>query len=246
MDKTEETNSENIEIEPDTTARETEIYLEEERGKNWDNENENTVGHWILKCDKETYIYEVVLEKTKNIYKWITMFILTFGIIQTLLSVAKLGMGTSIDKWIMLCFDIVFAILAGLITLLVNYLKIDKFEDNIQLYTSHVDKLDGFSSNLITTMDMKKELRPNGNIFVINNRDKFNNIIKNGPDIKSSDWKKAKKEYEKYISGKTNDNSYILLESYEDYYGRKRGNIEVYRKKRCLDTCVNDDDNNIV
>lgn len=204
------------------------IELEEKeswtRGTNWDAGNINTVTDWIKECNKEAYIYEYVLEDTSNVYRRYTRAILILTSIQALFTISNLGIEEKTYPDIAFAFKIVLAILATAAAILTQITKEENFETIVGEYNKYIERINNFITTLGSVMRMKIKLRSDGDRFVTDNSERYDDICANPPNIKLSRWKQADSDYKKYLANIKSD-----PES-DTRAGRKRKNFKQYAK----------------
>lgn len=169
------------------------------RGINWDEGNLTTLTSWISDCNKQQFIYDSVLEKTIHKSKIIKIMLLVVGAIQSVVSFSNLGIDSSEDSALTWSIKIIISILSAIIYVLTQYSTLAKYEDTIRSYTSYNQTISSFLSTLVTTADMKIELRPDGDMFILENQQNYKNIFQKSPYIGRSDWKYGLQQYTKYI-----------------------------------------------
>jgi hypothetical protein len=194
----------------DSTTLETDY----QRGINWDQSNTMTLNEWITECNKQQFIYEDVIEKILKKSNLIKIFILILCAIQSLISVCNLGIGDTQNVYLSWGIKIVLSITSTLTYTLTQYMTLEKYDDNIKSYTSYIENLNNLLSDLTTTSDIKPELRPDGDKFIIDRKDIYMNIYRKCPYIGQTEWKDAIDEYNDYLKH--------LDTKADNYHGRKR------------------------
>jgi len=179
----------------------------------WDYINENTLHLWIQDCDKKRYTYDYALEKLIEKSKFIKITLLIFSAIQTLLSVSILGI-TGLSETTTLCINIILSILSSIIYTFNQYSNIVKFDEMIKIYTIYIENLSDFLSNIVSVADMKSELRPNGNTYIIDKSNIYSSLYKNAPNLDHKLMLKALKEYDKYsLNNDLEKGNYLVQKS---------------------------------
>jgi hypothetical protein len=185
-----------------------------QRGINWDQSNTATLNEWIMECNKQQFIYEDVIEKILKKSNLVKIFILILCAIQSLISVCNLGIGDTQNVYLSWGIKIVLSITSTLTYMLTQYMTLKKYDDNIKSYTSYIENLNNLLSDLTTTSDIKPELRPDGDKFIIDRKDVYMNIYRKCPYIGQTEWKDAIDEYNEYLKH--------LDTKVDNYHGRKR------------------------
>jgi hypothetical protein len=181
---------------------------------NWDSVNDETLHLWIQDCDKKRFTYDYSLDKLIEKSKCMKITLLIFSAIQTLLTVSILGL-TGLSETTTLCINVINSILAAIIYSLNQYSGIAKFDDTIKIYTIYIENVSDFLSNIVSVADMKSELRPNGNTYILEKSNVYSTLYKNAPNLDHKQMLEAIKEYEKY--SKNNDlekGNYLLQKSF--------------------------------
>jgi hypothetical protein len=186
----------------------------DQKGINWDQANITTLNNWIIECNKQQFIYEDALETILLKSKYIKIFMLILCTIQSAISISNLGIDDNQDIYLVWTFKIILIITSALTYILTQVMALEKYDDNIKSYTSYIESLNILLSDLTTTSDIKFELRPDGDKFILDYKDIFTNIYRKSPYIGQTEWKAAINEYSSYLKN--------LDSGMDDYRGRKR------------------------
>jgi hypothetical protein len=189
------------------------------KGGNWDAANINTLNNWIKECNKQQFVYDSVLDKIINKSKKIKVFMLILCAIQSLISVSNLGINDSDNIYVTWTIKIVLSLISAFTYIFTQYMTLEKFEETIKSYTLYIETIGNFLSDMVTTADIKVELRPNGDQFILDNKDNYSNIFRKSPYIKQSYWMESLKEYSCYILtiGEGNDYNSRKIRAYDKY-----------------------------
>ena len=199
-----------------------------QKGINWDQSNNDTLDNWIKECNKQQFIYEFVLDKIIYRSKIVKIILLILCALQTTITVSNLGINND-NQTLLLCYKIIITIISTITYIITQYATIQKFDDIIKSYTSFIENIDKFLSNLVATSDIKPELRPDGDKFIIDNKNIYMRICQTNPPMEKSYWNNAMTYYTQYLNNLPNGK--------EDFYGQKRN---AYKKN----TSVNFDKTN--
>lgn len=195
------------------------------KGMNWDRGNITTLDTWIKECNKQQFVYDSVLDKIISRSKAIKVIMLILCAIQSLITVSNLGITENDSNYyLVLGIKIVISVISAITYVLTQYMSLEKFEEDIKKYTSYIETLGNFMSDMVSIADIKLELRPDGDKFIVENKDVYSNIYRTSPYIKQSYWIDSIKDYNKYL-----DN---LDAGGNDYKARKR---RLYNRYAALD-----------
>lgn len=191
--------------------------ITEIQGTNWDNSNIKTIDLWIRECNKQEYIYESVLEKIKDRSNYVKLLLLIISTITMLLTTSGFGLNENSNIYVSWLYKISLAILSTVTYGLTSYQKLENYDDIIEKYTRYTDKISIFLANIVSMSEIKPELRPDGDKYIIENRKIYSDIYRESPYIKQSYWKDGIISYDNYIVNI--DNSHC---------SRKRNNMSKY------------------
>lgn len=230
------------EIRSDLEQKQKELRtIQNSRGINWDAGNIVTLDTWIKECNKQQFIYDSVLDKIINRSKTIKIIMLILCAVQLLINTSNLGLTDNNTNYqLVLGIKIVISVISALTYVLTQYMSLEKFEEDIKKYTSYTETLGNFMSDMVSIADIKLELRPDGDKFIVNNKDVYSNIYRTSPYIKQSYWIAGIKDYNNYLNS--------LDAGGNDYRGRKR---RLYNRYAALDRThvyksVQNTNNNVV
>jgi hypothetical protein len=178
------------------------------QGMNWDKGNIITLHTWIKDCNKQQFIYDSVLDKLVSRSTNIKIALLILCAIQSLISVSNLGINTEANPYLVWSIKIMLSIVGTIVYILTQYMTLQKFEDFIKSYTSYTENIGLFLSNIASMADIKIDLRPDGNKYILDNKESYTSIFSNSPHISQSDWKDSIDEYNAYLKNASNSNNY--------------------------------------
>jgi hypothetical protein len=201
---------------------------------NWDNENIKTLNEWIKDCDKQQFIYDYILTKIIKKSHYIKVILIFLSALQSLVTTSNVGLDQS-NYTASLALRIITMIISFLIYSFTQYITLEKFDDIIKQYTEYISNIGNFLCNIISTADMKIDLRPDGDSFIVDNRSSFVDIFNKNPYIGRNYWKEGLEEYNKYIENISNPQNCI---------DQKRRAYDKYVKKtgKNTDTTIQIDD----
>ncbi|VBB18965.1 hypothetical protein YASMINEVIRUS_1497 [Yasminevirus sp. GU-2018] len=197
-------------LKKELAKKQKELEVEETtgRGKNWDSGNITTLNTWIKECNKQQFIYEAVLEKIMDKSKTIKVIMLVLCAVQSLITVSNLGISENANPYLIWTIKILLSVISALTYILTQVMTLEKFEDVIKRYTLYTDSLDNFLSTMVSTADVKVELRPDGDKFILENKDTYAKIYRESPYIKQSYWKEGIADYNEYLESTEMGNNY--------------------------------------
>lgn len=173
--------------------------FDQQLGINWDESNINTLNVWIKECNKQQFIYESVLETVITQAKIFKIFILILCAVQSVVTVTNLGLN-EVDHYYAVWFIKVFVSVVSAITyILTQIMTLEKFEELVKNYTLYIESLDIFMSNMVSMADIKIELRPDGDKFILENKETYSMLYRKSPYIKKSYWEQGMKNYINYL-----------------------------------------------
>lgn len=166
---------------------------------NWGQGNKKTVTKWIKESNKQNFMYERVREIIQARFKKLTLALMILSGIRSLLDVSNFAISESDYPEVALGFKIGLTILGFVAFVITSYIKVEKFGDTIQEYTSYIERLENFLSSLVSVTDVKPELRPDGDEFVYGNRETYAAIYRDSPYITHDNFDKASQDYKDYV-----------------------------------------------
>jgi len=181
----------------------------------WSDENDQTIMKWIQESNRQNFVYERVLGILQTKFNRLTLAATILTGIQSLLTVSNIGLNETDYKTLNLVFKIIVAVFSIVSFILLAYVKQFDIGLAIQTYTSYTERLDSFLSNLVSTIDVRPELRPDANKFITDNRIEYAAIYKDSPPIDNSYLQRGLNDYK----------TYVLANSEKQLYcSRKRAN----------------------
>lgn len=195
--------------------------LKDTQGTNWDDENNQTLQKWIQDCNKQHFIYDYVLSNVISRSQMLKVIILVITALQSLFSASNLGVSDS-KYYIILTLKIVLLIMSTAAYICTQYYSLADYDSIIKNYTSYTENLNTFLTNLVMVAEMKSELRPDGDTFILNNRGTYTDLYSKNPYMKQSDWNAGMKAYQSYLMSLSADDK-----NTNNYVGRNR---TVYNK----------------
>lgn len=166
-------------------------------GMNWDESNIKTIELWIKDCNKQDYIYDYALDKIKDRSNYVKLILLILSTSTMLITTSNLGL--NVNENITWVYKIFLAVISTLTYGLTSYQKMENFDDTIEKYTRYTDKISIFLANIISISEIKLELRPDGDQYIMENRKIYTDIYRECPYIKQSYWQEGIISYNNYI-----------------------------------------------
>jgi hypothetical protein len=203
------------------------LEIEDLMRNKWGPANTRTVGKWIKESNMQNFIYERIREKMQRKFKRLTLLIMVLSGIQSLLNVSNFGLSEEDYPTIVLVLKIIVTVISTFTFIVTTYIKDSKIEEIIQSYTSYIERLENFLSNLVTIADVKPELRPDGDVFVSENRETYAGIYRDSPYISKGYWNTGMSDYKSYVLDADPEK--------ELYCSRKRSNYAFFARQESED-----------
>lgn len=190
------------------------INIDNNEGKNeennWNIQNEQTINNWKNNFEEMSYVYELTLQKYKTKINIISMIAFIISSLQTTLTFSNLGINEEENPDITLIVKILLIVLALVVNISNGIIKIYKWNDIVESYKGYTEKLQSFSTILISETELPKELRKNALDFIIQHKASYIEILRSSPDICKKEYMIGLKEYNNYIKNdKINENTII-------------------------------------
>ena len=78
----------------------------------------------------------------------------------------------------------------------------------IQQYTQYTQTLDNFLSTIVSIANIKLDLRPDGDKFILENSITYSKIYRDSPYIDQGYWKEGIGDYDEYLACSVVGNNY--------------------------------------
>jgi hypothetical protein len=163
----------------------------------WNDDNQSTLSKWIIECEKRLYVYRKVLDICQNHNNRMTLISKVFGYMLSLTN----SLQTVLDPTTTFSFilRIVNVILSISNSCIIEYQKNEQHNNNIKSYADYIKDTDTFLSRIKSIDSIKNlELRPNGDEFILSNRELYENIQRNAPHLTRNQWRTHVKEFVKH------------------------------------------------
>ncbi|QKF94290.1 hypothetical protein QKU48_gp0832 [Fadolivirus algeromassiliense] len=181
---------------------ETEPYINNDTSNNWTDTNANTLRNWKQSLSKASFIYQYVLESAKNKLNKILLIALILSTLSSVISGIS-SLALTVDspnyKLAALIINISLFVISVLITFLNGAVKIYKWDEIVASYTAYIEKMDQLYSVIASELVLPPSLRDNALEFIKNQSEIYLNLIRQSPDIDSSLYRYANKEYVKFL-----------------------------------------------
>ena len=172
---------------------------------NWTKSNTDTIRHWKTSVSKASFVYDVVLEKYKTIVDKTLVWAFILGTISTILAAISSAI-LVVDKdlvWVGVGFNISIFILNGVVTILNGRVKIYKWGELVTNLSTYIEKLDSFYAEISSELVLPDKLRNDAVDFIKKQDNTYLNIMRQSPDIYTSDYTNANKKYKDFIEDNT-------------------------------------------
>lgn len=184
----------------------------------WGQEYTETVLTWKKECDEMAFVYDEALHDRKRLLARFVIILLIINSISTVIS--PLQFTEESNPELNLAFKIFTSLMTLLTTVLLGVMKYYSWDATIEKYQEFVTKVDNFLSNITAEVSLPKRLRKDAEEFIRQNKDSFNDLIKNAPDIDPKEYRTI--EHERYC---------------DDY--KKEVNLRAIKLKKIANTPVN-------
>ena len=170
---------------------------------NWTEENTNTVMNWRESLIKTSFIYQYIIDNYQRKYNIISVIMLFFSTISTLISAVTVTTQTINEHpYRLASFIISIVILAiNAVGLFLNgLLKIYKFDDIFTSYSGYIDRVDHLYAIVDGQLTVPTEQRDDANIFIKEQSKVYGQLIQQSPNISISNYNSAMKQYRKFLT----------------------------------------------
>jgi len=176
-----------------------EAFINDKKGYTWDNDNIITIHKWKSECHKNQYVYSttlnVLLKKSKKIK--ILMIILTA--LQSFIAISDLGINNDASQNLIWTIKILTSIISTLSFILTQYLTLQKYDDDIKNIADYLTHLELFLKQITLIINVKNELRPDGDKYITDNEKIYLDIQSKCPVISIELYQKYLSNYDKYL-----------------------------------------------
>lgn len=194
----------------------TESTVDSHHVNNWTDTNINTVRTWKKSLSQALYIYNEVVERLSRKLTRYRITNLIIGIITTLIqsiSTYALANFTEMNNiYIALTISIITIIISAVTNFLNGMMQIYKLNETVTDYTLYIERLDHIYSTIANQLTLPSKVREDAFTFIKTQNEIYLKLIKESPNIPSSEYKNALDSYHKYI--KDAKNSMKLASSY--------------------------------
>lgn len=186
---------------------------------NWSETNMNTLRNWKISLIKASFIYQLVSENSKSKLNTILVLSLILSTISTIisgLSTMALTVDNPTYKLVALIINGILFVISAIITFLHGAVKIYKWDEIVATFTAYIEKIDQLYSIVANQLVLPDSLRIDAIVFIKNQSEHYLNLIKQSPDIDTSDYQNANIEYMKYLKDESVNFKYSQKYSIED------------------------------
>jgi len=160
----------------------------------WSTENIATVDTWIDVSSQLSFIYDTASDEARELLERLTVYGLIISSIISVFSFLNLNIDPD-SAWAFV-FKIVIVTFSTVATGIQSYQSIKKLQDKINIYSKYAEKaskFEGLNSNQIAIEST--DLRINGIKFITENRDKYQALLMEKPDIYQKDYDRIMQKY---------------------------------------------------
>lgn len=185
---------------------------------NWTDNNIKTLRAWKASLAKALFIYQYVLEIFEKKNNKIKVIVLIFSVISTIISaISTYALTNKNDPTsiiVALIINIIMILINGTMSFLNGYVQIYNLDKKVKIYTTYIAQLDNLYSNISSELILPYKLRTAAFEYIKNKNEAYQNLLKNNPNIPSSEHNLAIKQYNKFIE---NSSKYLkFAEKYKE------------------------------
>ena len=165
----------------------------------WTRPRVDTVSNWNDSCNEIEFIYGRVLDNAKVHLERVQIWTMIIASVDSIISFLQLAINDTDNPEYSLVFKILLTVSSVITTIITSWSAIKKFSQKVQDYSKYSEQLSNFSSKTISELSLTTDLRINAIQFIKDNKDKYQTLMKDGPEISQSDFVAGKKSYAKYL-----------------------------------------------
>lgn len=186
-----------------SNATDTESSVDSRYVNNWTDTNTNTLRTWKSSLRQALYVYK---EVSGNLNKKLVRYRITnliIGIFTTLIqSISTYALANFADLnniYIALTISIITIIISAVTNFINGLMQIYKLNETVTAYTLYVERLDHLYSTIANQLTLPSKIREDAFTFIKSQNEIYLKLIKESPEIPSSDYKLAQESYRKYL-----------------------------------------------
>ncbi len=165
---------------------------------NWTHNRVGTTRNWAESCSELSFIFGKNRDSFKKNLEKIQITILIIASIDSVISFLQLTLNDTDHYEYVITFKIVLTISAVLTTFISAISTIKKYSQKVQDYSRYVEQLSNFSATVTSELTLPGDLRKDAIDFIRQNKDQYQILVREHPEISQKDFIKAKKSYYKY------------------------------------------------
>ena len=165
----------------------------------WTKPRVDTVSNWNDSCNEIEFIYGRVLDKAKLHLERVQIWMMIIASIDSVISFLQLSINDTDNPEYSFVFKILLTVLSVITTVITSWSAIKKFSQKVQDYSKYTEQLSNFSSKSISELSLTNDLRVNAIEFINDNKDKYQRLMRDIPEISQSDFIAGKKSYAKFL-----------------------------------------------
>lgn len=180
---------------------------------NWDSKTFKTAKEWKNTLEKQSFIFQSVLDKYKkslNRCMFILFFVDTIITISSGISATSLTNNDEIYRKISLSLNILLFILGGINIFVNKYVEFKKYHEFIESLSSYILKIDNFDGTVSNILLLPPNIREDGIEFLKKENKNFLELINSSPNISNEDYSNGFKEYNLFLKDNNICNQYFL------------------------------------
>ena len=165
----------------------------------WTKPRVDTVINWNDSCNEIEFIYGRVLDNAKVYLERVQIWTMIIASIDSIISFLQLAINDTDNPEYSFVFKILLTVSSVITTIITSWSAIKKFSQKVQDYSKYTEQLSNFSSKTISELSLTTDLRVNAVQFIKDNKDRYQNLMRDGPDISQADFLAGKKFYSKFL-----------------------------------------------
>ena len=201
---------------------------------NWSPANTDVLRTWKISLAKTSFIYQYVLDSTKNKLDKLLIFALILSVISTIFSgistisltvntkitiitnnsTTEMSMNNQSYKTLALVINIILFVFTALISLSNGIIKIYKYDETVAQISSYIERLDQIYSVIANELILPDILREDAVTFIKRENDNYLKLLQQSPNIDKTMEHNAILKYNVYLVD--NGNNFNISQKYNN------------------------------
>lgn len=165
----------------------------------WTKPRIDTVSNWNDSCNEIEFIYGRVLDNAKIHLERVQIWTMIIASIDSIISFLQLAINDTDHPEYSFVFKILLTVSSVITTVITSWSAIKKFSQKVQDYSKYTEQLSNFSSKTISELSLTNDLRVNAVEFIKNNKDKYQSLMRDCPEISQAEFVAGKKSYNQFL-----------------------------------------------